>query len=122
MGNFFEIYFFDWADWVNLIRGMSSETKPEPELVPLPYHVALRDYLKAEENDTWRWFSSAEAQSNYADSLRLDLLKHTYRLDRTSHPELYEIGDQVRAKMVLDIPLTVYQSQNSQQLNAALFY
>lgn len=101
---------------------MSNETTPENELSPLAYHVALRDYLKTQESDTWRWFSSAEAQSNYADSLRLDLLKHTYRLDRTSHPELYEIGDQVRAKMALDIPLTVYQSQNSQQLNAALFY
>ncbi|MGH9858008.1 MAG: M48 family metalloprotease, partial [Acidobacteriota bacterium] len=91
-------------------------------LEPLLYHKALRDYLKSQEPDAWNWFSSAEALSNYAESLRLDILKHTYRLDRNSHPELYEIADQVRTTMDLDVALTIYQSQSSSHLNAALFY
>jgi hypothetical protein len=96
--------------------------EPEYILEPLPYHVELRDYLKSDERELWNWFSSAQAKADYTENLRLELLKSTYRLDADGHPELYENLNGAKARLQLDIPVTLYQAQNSPQLNAALFY
>ena len=95
---------------------------PKPNLEPLPYHVELRDYLKASERELWNWFASARAQADYTENLRLELLKSTYRLDAEGHPELYQHVEAAKARLQLDIPVTLYQAQNSPQLNAALFF
>jgi hypothetical protein len=91
-------------------------------LEPLPYQVELRDYLKAEECELWNWFASAKAKADYTENLRLELLKSTYRLDSDGHPELYQGLEAAKARLQLDIPVTLYQAQNSPQLNAALFF
>ena len=91
-------------------------------LLALPYHVQLRDYLKEQESALWTWFSSAQAKMEYTESLRLELLKSTYRLDAASHPELYRAVDEVKVRLQLQIPVTVYQAQHAMDLNAALFY
>ncbi len=91
-------------------------------LRPLPYHVALRDYLKEHEPALWKWFSSAQAKMQYTDSLRLELLKSTYRLDAAGHPELYRAVEEAKAHLALEIPVTVYQAQHVSELNATLFY
>jgi predicted SprT family Zn-dependent metalloprotease len=94
----------------------------EHTLEPLPYHVALRDYLKLRERDLWNWFASAQAQADYTEHLRTELLKSTYRLDSQSHPELYQCVELARERLQLDIPVTLYQAQNSPQANASLFF
>lgn len=91
-------------------------------LDPLPYHVELRDYLKSRERELWNWFASARAQADFTENLRMDLLKSTYRLDAESHPELYKGVKEVKERLQLDIPVTVYQAQNSPQPNAALYF
>lgn len=96
--------------------------KPESILDPLPYHVELRDYLKSQERDLWNWFASARAQADYTENLRMELLKSTYRLDAGSHPELYQGIEEAKARLELDIPVTVYQAQNTPQSNAALYF
>src|SRR5258707_409473 len=93
-----------------------------PNLEPLPYHCALRDYLKAQEPELWKWFASARAQADYTENLRLELLKATYRLDPESHHDLYQAAAEARARLQLDIPVTLYQAQHSTQPNAALYY
>ncbi len=95
---------------------------PENILEPLPYHVELRDYLKSAERELWNWFASAQAKADYAENLRLELLKATYRLDATGHPDLYQSLDEAKARLQLDIPVTLYQAQNSPQLNAVLYF
>jgi hypothetical protein len=99
-----------------------SVSMPEQNLEPLPYHVELRDYLKSHECELWNWFSSAQAKADYTENLRLELLKSTYRLDAGGHPELYQSASEACARLQLEIPITLYQAQNSPQLNAALFY
>ena len=94
----------------------------EPKLEPLPYHVELRDYLKSREHELWNWFASARAQADYTENLRMELLKSTYRLNPEGHPELYRNVEDVKARLQLDIPVTLYQAQNSPQANAALFF
>jgi predicted SprT family Zn-dependent metalloprotease len=96
--------------------------KPENILEPLMYHIELRDYLKSEERELWNWFSSAQAKADYSENLSVELLKSTYRLDADGHPELYQSLNEAKARLRLDIPVTLYQAQNSQQLNAALYY
>ncbi|MEI6781318.1 MAG: M48 family metalloprotease [Verrucomicrobiota bacterium] len=91
-------------------------------LDPLPYHVELRDYLKSRERALWNWFASARAQADFTENLRMDLLKSTYRLDAESHPELYQGVKEAKERLQLDIPVTVYQAQNSPQANAALYF
>ncbi len=94
----------------------------EQRLEPLPYHVELRDYLKSHEHELWDWFASARAQADYTENLRLALLKSTYRLDAEGHPELYLAVEAAKASLQLDIPVTLYQAQNSPQPNATLYF
>src|SRR5882724_5877784 len=101
---------------------MCTVHEPEYILEPLPYHLELRDYLKSEERELWNWFSSAQSKADYTDNLRLELLKSTYRLDADGHPQLYQSVDEAKTRLRLDIPVTLYQAQNSPQLNALLFY
>jgi predicted SprT family Zn-dependent metalloprotease len=96
--------------------------EPGNILEPLAYHIELRDYLKSEEQELWNWFSSAKTKADYTENLRLELLKSTYRLDAEGHPELYQSLNEVKARLQLDIPVTLYQAQNSSQLNAALYF
>jgi hypothetical protein len=91
-------------------------------LQPLAYHIELRDYLKSEERELWNWFASARAREDYTEHLRLELLKSTYRLDVESHSNLYKLADEAKARLQLEIPVTLYQAQNSPQLNACLFH
>ena len=95
---------------------------PEYTLEPLPYHVELRDCLKSQERELWNWFASARAQADYTENLRLELLKSTYRLDADGHPELYQSVELAKARLQLDIPITLYQAQNSPQPNAILYF
>lgn len=97
-------------------------TALEQNLEPLPYHFEAREYLKSRERELWDWFASAQARADYTENLRLELLKSTYRLDPEGHPELYANLNEAKAKLRLDIPVTLYQAQNSSQLNASLFF
>src|SRR6185436_16179276 len=94
----------------------------ECKLDPLPYHIELRDYLQSEERELWAWFASAQAQANYTENLRTELLKSTYRLDAEVHPEVYQAVTEAKTRLDLDIPVTVYQGQNSSTPNATLYF
>ena len=96
--------------------------KSHQTLEPLPYHVELRDCLKSQERELWNWFASARAQADYTENLRLELLKSTYRLDDEGHPELYKCVELAKSRLQLDIPITLYQAQNSPQPNATLYF
>ncbi len=86
----------------------------------MPYQVALANYLKSEEPETWAWFASAQAQAEYAESLRLELLKQTYRLEPAAYPDLFAALADAQARLGLAIPVSLYQSQRNLQLNASL--
>ena len=88
---------------------------PMAPLQPLPYHVTLCRHLKQNEPDVWKWFASAQAQSNYTESLQLELLKKTYRLDRVAHADLYSLGDTALECLGLSASLTA-QKEIARQL------
>jgi hypothetical protein len=93
------------------------------EAVPVPGY--LRDvvgYLREEEKELWDWFSSEKVREEFADAVRLDLLKSTYRLEREGHAELHAAADRARTALGLEVPLTLYQSQVGSGMNASLAY
>lgn len=91
-------------------------------LLPLPYQQVLAEYLRTEEPETWAWFDSAEVKSEFAENLRVELLKQTYRLDPAAYPELFAALGDAQARLGITAPVTIYQAQSNQQLNAALYH
>ncbi len=95
---------------------------PSPQLRPLPYHGALASFLSREEPETWAWFASAQAQADYAEARKLDLLKKTYRLEPPAYPELFAALAEAKSRLGLEVPATLYQSQSGRDANAALCF
>ena len=76
-----------------------SSQAPTPE--PLPYHRAIVQHLQSEEPGLWKWFASTRKREEAAESVRLDLLKSTYRLETPLHPKLYEPAGELCEHMAL---------------------
>jgi hypothetical protein len=91
-------------------------------LRPLAFHEALARVLKQNEPGLWNWFASDDCGKKYADNVRLELLRSTYRLPRESHEKLYALGDEVAHVLGIDVPLTLYQAQSDGALNAGLVF
>ncbi|NLX95315.1 MAG: peptidase M48 [Rhodopirellula sp.] len=101
---------------------MSQNVDSPLALKPLPYHEAIREYLKTEEPEIWQWYASNRVRAEQADAIRFELLKSTYRVDRDTQPELYAIADEVARRLSLTAAVTIYQAQNPEGLNASLAY
>lgn len=78
--------------------------------------------MREDEPGLWKWFSSSDTRAKHVDAVRLDLLKSTYRIDPETRPQLYDVGREVGAALGLGAPLTCYQAQGSEGLNASLAY
>jgi hypothetical protein len=96
-------------------------TPPDSRLAPLAYQREVVDYLKRTEPELWRWASSSQAKAEYAESIRTQLLKETYRLDPDAHPQLATSCAAVTRALGIDCPVTLYQSGGSEP-NAMLCY
>lgn len=99
-----------------------SDANSEQKLRPLPYHEAVRDYLRSEEPEVWDWFASHGVRAEQAEAVRFDLLKSTYRVDRETKPHWYAAAEETAEKLSLAVPVTIYQAQNPMGLNASLAY
>lgn len=91
-------------------------------LSPLRYHAELKRFLKEHESELWHWLTSAEAKAAYAEDLRLDLLKSLYRFEPSTHGLLYSQVEKAKEALGLNIPVTVYQGQQTVGLNAGIYY
>ena len=80
------------------------------------------DYLKEEEPDIWHWYVSNKVRDEQAEAVRFELLKSTYRVEREAQPETYAQAEDIARRLGLDVPVTIYQAQNPQGLNASLAY
>lgn len=89
---------------------------------PTAYHRRLSNLLERREPDLWRWFDSEAVTEEAAETLRLELLKRTYRLDRKAHAGLYQVADEIAAAMALTGPATLYQAEGEGGRNAALYF
>ena len=101
---------------------MTDDSLPGlPSLAPLPYHTAIVKWLQTEEPEVWKWASSAQARSEYAEQVRGDLLKETYRLDADAHAELHRCCAAAVQRLGIGAPVTLYQGGDG-PMNAALYF
>ncbi|MAM88926.1 MAG: hypothetical protein CME36_16605 [unclassified Hahellaceae] len=91
-------------------------------LTPPPYLSNIVSYLKDNEAELWQWFSTHRVDSQRMDSARLHLLKTTYRIEKTTHPRLYELAESISARLGIEGTITFYQAQEATQLNAMLSF
>lgn len=91
-------------------------------LSAVPYHLAIRDLVKALEPRVWDWFGQRRNDPQAAESLRFELLKSTYRLSRDSHAKLYAAVDRAAQVLEISLPITLYQSQTESLPNASLAF
>lgn len=99
---------------------MTAQQLP-PALRPLPYHAEVVRYLREREPELWQWAGSAEARTEYADAVRMQLLKETYRLEPDAHPEVAAACARVAERLGLTVPVTLYQAGGN-DMNAMLCY
>lgn len=90
-------------------------------LRPFRFHTELKDYLSKREK-LWSWFSEDKAKKEYFERFKSDLLKDSYRLDMTSHPELYKMIDEIREKINLPLKVTIYQEQMAYHNNVGISF
>lgn len=83
------------------------------------YLQTLASFLQTQMPDAWQWFHSDRFIRDDVESVRLDLLRSTVRIDRETDPRVYGIVDSVAAILDLNIPVTLYQVQNPHGWNAA---
>lgn len=93
-----------------------------PPLTPTSYHRKIPLTLRAQEPALWSWYASDEFGEEQRASVRLELLKSTYRLDRPSHPELYRAAEEVAGKLGIEAPVTFYQAGSEGSANASLCF
>jgi predicted SprT family Zn-dependent metalloprotease len=91
-------------------------------LRPLAFHQDLAETLQKHEPGLWRWFASDDYGKKYADNVKLELLRSTYRLPREAHERLYAVATEVAAALDVTAPLTLYQAQGEGALNAGLVF
>lgn len=91
-------------------------------LTPLPFHDTLRLALRELEPGLWSWFSSDKFGKDYADNVRLELLRSTYRMPREQHALVYRLVDEIREAFGIEAPATLYQAQQDGPMNAALVF
>lgn len=93
-------------------------------MTPLPYHLELRDFLRASEPELWEWFAGAARQTGSDGELDLELLKTTYRLEGESHAAAYAEAAAAAAALGLAAPVTLYQATDAGApgANAVIYY
>jgi hypothetical protein len=88
----------------------------------LPYHLKVRDYFK-EQQKTWDFFASARTREDQLAQYKTELLKNTYKFDPATDTAIYEKVNKAREKLSLQqLPVTVYQAQYTDELNASIVF
>jgi predicted SprT family Zn-dependent metalloprotease len=90
-------------------------------LKPFDFHYKLRDHFKKQEK-TWKWFSEVKVKEEQTEQFKNELLKNTYRLDPGAEASIYSLLEKAKNKLGIIIPVTIYQSQYSQDTNAGIIF
>ena len=100
----------------------SSIPKPSVSnfiLAPFTYQKMLRDHFKKRDK-TWQWFGDKKIKEQQVAEFKEMLLKNTYRLDKETHKNLYDMCSKICEVLAIDADVTLYQEHNSTQLNAGI--
>lgn len=90
-------------------------------LSALPYHRIATQYFR-EQQAVWQFFADQSHKTEQLQEFKTDLLKNTYKFDPVSHASLFEKVEKAKEKLGLSISVSLYQAQNSDELNASIVY
>jgi hypothetical protein len=91
-------------------------------LSTLPYHVKVKEHFY-QQTKTWQFFASAKTKDDQLVEFKAELLKNTYKFDPVSDAAIYDKVKTVKQKLGLEgLPVTVYQAQYTDELNASIVY
>ena len=91
-------------------------------LTALAYHQKVKDHFKSQPK-TWDYFSVAKNKDNQLQQFKTELLKNTYKFDAAADNFIYDKINTAKEKLDLqNLPVTVYQAQYTDELNAGIVY
>jgi hypothetical protein len=91
-------------------------------LQALPYHLKVRDHF-AQQTKTWNFFAAVKTKEEQLAQYKTELLKNTYKFDVNADAAIYEKVEKAKAKLGLEqLPVTVYQAQYTDEMNASIVY
>ena len=89
------------------------------ELKPLPYHSAVTTILEGEHPKA---FAALRSGPIGGDDLDQALLRSTYRLDPTSHPEAHAQLTRAAGALGVTVPVELYAGESADKPNAELVF
>lgn len=91
-------------------------------LTALSYHQKVKDHFR-QQSRTWDFFNVPQQKNEQLQEFKTELLKNSYKFDPATEPALYEKINLAKEKLELHhLPVTVYQSQFTDELNAGIVY
>lgn len=90
-------------------------------LQPFDFHIQLRNHFKS-QNKTWKWFSEVKVKNEQIEVFKTELLQNSYRLENSSETTVYQLLEKAKSKLGIQIPVTIYQSQNNGENNAGIIF
>ncbi len=90
-------------------------------LTALPYHKKVKNHFR-QQIKTWEFFATAKTKDNQIAEFKNEILKNSYKFDEVSDAYIYEKVKIAKEKLSLELPVTVYQAENGDELNASILY
>ena len=88
----------------------------------LPYHQKVKEHFKSQLK-TWDYFAIAKNKEDQLQQFKTELLKNTYKFDPATDSFIYDKINIIKEKLGLqNLPVTVYQAQYTDELNASIVY
>ena len=88
----------------------------------LDYHLRTTNYFK-KQNSVWQFFANHIQKEEQLKEFKTDLLKNSYKFDETTDEmELYKKVNLAKEKLNLTVPVTIYQAQHIDEINASIVY
>ncbi len=88
----------------------------------LPYHQKVATHFK-QQIKTWQYFAQAKNKEGQLQQFKTELLKNTYKFSPENDTAIYSKLAFAKNQLDLgDLPVTVYQAQYTDELNASIVY
>lgn len=91
-------------------------------LTELPYHRQVMEYFLGHKK-TWDFFAQAKTKDEDLQKFKTELLKNTYKFSPEAELVLYQKLEEAKQALGMEnLPVTVYQAQFTDELNATISY
>src|SRR5690242_3063836 len=90
-------------------------------LAALQYHKITTNFFQ-QQSQVWQFFAGHSNKEEQLREFKTDLLKNTYKFNEAVDTALYQKVNLAKVKLELPIPVTLYQAQHTEEMNASIVY